>query len=193
MNYLAHLYLSCDNEDLLIGNFIADSISNKDLPNYSDAIQEGIRIHRLIDSYTDSHVQVKRGTKRLHAHHHKYAPVVVDILYDHILARNWARYSGQTLPEFAKYVYEILERRFDDMPSKMQKRLPKMIEANWLLSYGELDGLRFTFKKMDERTSFPSNFVSAVEHVQEDYSLFEEEFNAFFPEVISYVKANCKC
>jgi len=193
MNFLAHLFLSCDNEELLIGNFIADFIKIKEVADYSPEIQKGIDLHRQIDTYTDQHPMVKQGVHRLRPHHRKYAPVVLDILYDYILVNNWSRYSGQSINGFAKDMYEILEKRMDELPAKLRKRLPGMIEANWLEAYGTKDGLIFTFQKMDERTSFPSNFVDAFDHMQADYKDFENEFNLFFPELIQYVDSNCKC
>ena len=193
MNYLAHLFLSCDNEDLLIGNLIADSISNKDLAAYSPEIQEGILLHRQIDSYTDQHPLVRQGARRLSVHHRKYAPVVIDVLYDHLLANNWARYSGSTLKTFSQEIYDILLRRMAEMPPKLQRNLPGMIRHDWLGSYASLEGLRFTLSKVDERARFPSNFASAVEHLQEDYELYEKEFNQFFPEAIAFVDQHCKC
>ncbi|HFC00601.1 MAG TPA: DUF479 domain-containing protein, partial [Phaeodactylibacter sp.] len=116
MNYLAHLFLSFDDEDILIGNFIADFIQNKAVKNYSPAIQKGIYLHRQIDTFTDSHPMVKQGTHRLQAAHHKYAPVIVDIFYDYILANNWERYSDESLDDFCKKTYRILEKRINDLP-----------------------------------------------------------------------------
>ncbi len=193
MNYLAHLYLSCDNEDLLIGNFIADSISNKQVNDYSPEIQAGIKLHRQIDSYTDQHPIVRQGTHRLQPHHRKYSPVVIDVLYDHLLANNWKRYSGTSLADFAQDTYRIFNKRMEEMPAKMKKRLPKMIAHDWLMSYQSLEGLQFTLEKMDERTRFPSNFVNAVEHLKADYEAFNNEFNTFFPEVIAFVEDHCAC
>jgi len=193
MNFLAHLFLSCDNEELLIGNFIADFIKQKEVADYSPAIQKGIDLHRQIDTYTDQHPLVLQGVHRLRPFHHKYAPVVIDILFDYLLANNWSRYSGQSLDDFAHYIYDILNDRMKDLPLKLQKRLPEMIEANWLQAYGTDEGILFTFKKMDERTSFPSDFKSALKHLKLDYEAYETEFNLFFPDLIQYVDSNCKC
>jgi len=102
MNFLAHLYLSCDNEDLMIGNFIADFIRNKEVKDYSPEIQKGIFLHRQIDTYTDLHPMVKKGTHRLQKYHRKYSPVIVDVFYDYLLANNWERYSGKAWMIFAK-------------------------------------------------------------------------------------------
>ncbi len=191
MNFLAHLFLSCENEDLIVGNIIADFIRNKEVKNYSEAVQQGIGLHRLIDSYTDNHPIVRQGTKRLHPNHHKYAPVVIDIFYDHLLAHNWERYSDKTLEVFAKEVYDVLTKRMYDMPEKLQKRLPAMIQHNWLLGYKSKEGLNFVFEKMEERSSFASKFGEAVYDLEQDFELYNEEFNAFFPDIIREVKSYC--
>jgi len=193
MNYLAHIFLSCDNEDLLIGNFIADSITMKELTNVPDEIYAGIELHRKIDTYTDKHAVVRKATKRLRKHHKKYSPVVIDVLYDHLLANNWERYSDLSLPDYAQEVYKVFARRKDDLPAGLQLRLPRMIENDWLNNYKTVEGLQFTLNRMDERTSFPSNFGGAIDHLHEDYDLFTEEFNAFFPDIIAYVNSHCDC
>ena len=189
MNFLAHLFLSFENEDHVIGNFIADSIRNSEVKNYPVEIQKGIMLHRKIDSYTDNHPSVKKGTLRLQPHHHKYAPVVIDILYDYILANNWERYSKESLEVFANNTYTILTKRINEIPERLKKYVPGMIKGNWLQSYKTIKGLLFTLQKMDERASFPSKFTEAVGHLQQDYDLFEGEFNVFFPELISYIKS----
>ena len=115
MNYLAHIYLSCNNEDLLMGNFIADSISINEVASLPKEVQAGVTLHREIDFYTDTHAIVRKGTKRLRPHHRKYSPVVIDVLYDHLLANNWERYSGSSLPDFAQGVYKVFSRRMAEI------------------------------------------------------------------------------
>ena len=193
MNFLAHFYLSCENEDLLIGNFIADFIKNKQVKNYSAGIQKGIVIHRLIDSYTDVHPIVKKGTKRLQKNHSKYSPVIVDIFYDYLLANNWEKYSNESLDDFCKNVYSILERRIEDLPKNLRKRIPTMIEHQWLQAYKTEEGIRYTFKRLRERLSKPELLNNVVDHLLEHQDAFEEEFNVFFPDVIEYVREKCFC
>ena len=187
MNFLAHLYLSKNDDDLLIGNLIADFIRNKEVANYTSAIQKGIYLHRQIDMFTDNHKTVRKGTHRLQPRHHKYSPVVIDIFYDYFLANNWDKYHEKSLQDFADGAYKVLEKNFDLMPKKLKKSLPKMIEHNWLLGYKSLEGMRFTFEKMSERTQFPDCFSHAVDDMQEDLQKYDQEFNEFFPDVISFV------
>lgn len=193
MNFLAHLYLSCGNEDLLLGNFIADFLRNKDVEHYSLEVQKGIQLHREIDSYTDRHPMVRKGTHRLQPHHHKYSPVVIDILYDYLLCQNWNRYSSQSLSNFAQEMYTILLSRIREMPPKLQKQLPGMINANWLVKYSQEEGIRYTFERMNKRTKFPSKFELAFDHLLIDYEDYNSEFNHFFPEVIAHVDQFCAC
>ena len=193
MNFLAHLFLSCDEEDLLIGNFIADFIRNNEVATYPQSIQDGIRLHREIDTFTDSHPLVRQSVKRLQPFHHKYAPVVIDIMFDHPLANNWERYSSQSLGIFANGVYGVLNNRMEELPLKLRQRLPGMIQANWLEAYGSNQGILFTLKKMDERTSFPSNFSNALTHLNLDYDAYNSEFQQFFPDLIEFVDNSCKC
>lgn len=188
MNFLAHLFLSFENDDLIIGNFIADFIKNKEVKNYTPAVQKGIILHRKIDSFTDNNPFVKKGISRLQPFHHKYAPVVIDILYDYLLANNWSRYTNQSLGAFAQRIYITLKERIDDMPPKLKMKVPKMINGNWLESYKTKEGLLFTLQKMDKRAAFPSNFTKAIGHLEAQYNHFDEEFNNFFPQLIRHLQ-----
>jgi len=188
MNFLAHLFLSHNQPELAIGNMIADFIKNKEVANYSPGIQKGIALHRMIDSYTDGHPLVRKGTKRLRPTQGKYAPVVLDILYDHLLAKNWVAYSEESLDDFADRHYRLLETHIDLMPKKLRKNLPGMIAGNWLVAYGWEKGIRYTLDRMDERTRFPSAFGVAYEALEEHYEAFDLEFNAFFVEILGETK-----
>lgn len=188
MNFLAHLYLSGENEELLIGNFVADFIRNREVATYSKGIQKGIQLHRKIDYYTDNHPIVRKGTHRLQANHRKYAPVVLDVLFDYLLANNWEKYSEEPIADYTQRVYRILAKNRAILPAKIGNRLPEMIADNWLVKYGWDDGLNYVFERMKKRVSKPELLNNAVASLKADYDLFEEEFNAFFPEVIEYVK-----
>ncbi len=198
MNFLAHIFLSCNDEELMLGNFLADFLKNKDVEKLAPGIQKGVFLHRKIDSFTDEHPVVKKGTQRLREVHGKYAPVVLDVLYDYILANNWERYSKKSLKEFTTEVYKTLKDKISIMPPNLQKRLPLMIADDWLVKYGMKDGLQYTFDRMKKRTSRPELLENAVESLMDNYEELENGFNEFFPEVINYVieenkKAQVNC
>lgn len=193
MNFLAHLFLSCNDDDLTLGNFLADFIRNKEVSNYSEGVQKGIALHRKIDTYTDNHPLVRKGTKRLQPFHHKYAPVVLDVLYDYVLANNWQKYSDEPLQQFTGRIYEILMNKIGIMPLTLKTKLPLMVADDWLLQYGKEKGLKKTFDRMKKRTSFPAYIDGAVDNFLKDYQLYEQEFNEFFPQAIDYVRKESEC
>jgi acyl carrier protein phosphodiesterase len=156
MNFLAHIYLSGNNDLVTIGNFMADGIHGKKYLDFPKDIQTGILLHRQIDTFTDAHKTFRESTKRLHKNYGHYSGVIVDILYDHFLAKNWTHYSDTTLDVFVDNFYDSLQVHFKILPSRIQKMMPYMISDNWLLE------------------------------LQEFYNEFEDEFTRFFDELITF-------
>lgn len=190
MNFLAHIYLSGDNDLMKIGNFMADGIHGKHFDNFPMEIQKGIILHRSIDTFTDAHPIFRQSTKRLHANYHHYSGIIVDIFYDHFLAKNWSNYSDERLEDYSERFYQSLRANCNDLTLKTQKMMPYMIEYNWLLSYQTIEGIESVLAKMDNRMKYDSNMRFSVAELRIFYSEFEAEFTAFFKELI--VHSNLK-
>ena len=188
MNYLAHLYLSGDNEHLMLGNFIADHIKGNKTQRFSQDIKKGIELHRKIDYYTDHHPESIKTRDRLHERHHKYAGVVADIYYDHFLAVHWRKYSKINLSNYVSYCYGILLRNYSILPSKTKRVLPFIIMQNWLTNYRSFDGLNRTFELMSRRVKYKSEIQDAVADLKKDYKKYNREFLNFFPDIQEFVK-----
>ena len=188
MNYLAHIYLSGNNEMVTIGNFIADSIKGKQYLDYPKEVQKGILLHREIDTFTDAHPIVRQSSKRLHAKYSHYSGVIVDILYDHFLAKNWSDYSDIPLEEFTDHFYQIMEKNFDWLPANTQRMLPFMKTENWLLSYAKIEGIQNVLNGMNRRTNNKSGMHQATNELRQFYFDFESEFTHFFAELINFSK-----
>lgn len=189
MNFLAHIYLSGDNDLIKIGNFMADGIRGKEYENYPDAIQKGILLHRAIDTYTDSHDVFRQSTKRLHEKYHHYAGVIVDVFYDHFLAKNWAKYSDEKLDDFVQRFYDALETHYQLLSEKTKNMLPYMTEQNWLVSYATVPGISKILAQMDNRTKNQSKMKYSPEELEAYYSEFESEFTIFFEDLRAHVAA----
>ena len=183
MNFLAHIFLSNNNDSITIGNFIADGIRGKHYKKYPIDIQKGILLHRQIDTFTDAHPTVRKSTKRLHENYSHYSGVIVDILYDHFLAKNWTQYSNIPLPEYIESFYGLLEDNFETLPVRIQKMMPHMIADNWLLSYAKIEGIQNVLNGMNRRTQNKSGMHTATLELKEFYTEFEEEFTSFFEEL----------
>jgi len=192
MNFLAHIYLSGDNRDITIGNFIADGIRGNDYKKFPKDIQTGILLHRHIDTFTDTHKIVRQSTKRLHKNYSHYSGVIVDILYDHFLAKNWKTYSDIPLATYVDDFYSLLEDNFDVLPLRVQKMMPYMIANNWLLSYASIEGISKVLEGMNRRTQNRSKMNLAVNELEEFYEEFEAEFTLFFKELIEFAKDKLK-
>ncbi|HRG58031.1 MAG TPA: ACP phosphodiesterase [Bacteroidia bacterium] len=180
MNFLAHLYLSKHAEELMIGNFIADAVKGKNFEAFSPGVIQGIKMHREIDAFTDTHHITKISAARLMPRYRKYAGVLVDVFYDHFLAANWSKYHHQPLPNFVDGVYDLMQKNFNILPAKSQYLLPYMIKHNWLLNYAKVEGIQRTLSGMANRTKFVSNMQFATEELEIHYQEFEQEFKLFF-------------
>lgn len=186
MNFLAHLYLSKSNENIIIGNFIADAVKGKKYNNYPKEIKAGILLHREIDNYTDNHPIVRKSKRRLNERYRHYNGVIIDILYDHFLAKNWKKYSEIPLNVYAKNIYSFLEKNNEVLPLRAQNMLPYMVEFNWLVSYASIDGIARVLTGMNKRTKGISQMDLAVEDLQLHYKEFEEDFTTFFIDLIEF-------
>ena len=183
MNYLAHVYLSGSNDLVKIGNFMADSVKGSQYLNYGKELQIGILLHRHIDSYTDAHPIYRQSKHRLHEKYGHYSGVIMDILYDHFLAKNWEKYSSISLPDFARDFYKILENNLDLLPEKTTKIVPYLVTQNWFESYSSVTGIEKILLQMDYKTQHRVAMHEAVVELKNYYQEFENEFTLFFEEL----------
>ena len=188
MNFLAHIYLSGDNDLIKIGNFMADGIRGKHFENYPLEIQKGIILHRAIDTFTDAHPVFRQSTKRLHENYHHYAGVIVDVFYDHFLAKNWNTYSDEKLEDFVSRFYQSLQDNHIILSERTKGMMPYMIEHNWLVSYRTVEGINRILTQMDHRTKNESKMRFATNELSEFYIEFEKEFTEFFKELNAFAK-----
>jgi acyl carrier protein phosphodiesterase len=188
MNFLAHIHLSGDNEWIKIGNFMADGVRGKQYENFPMDIQKGILLHRAIDTFTDAHPVFRQSTKKLHSRYHHYAGVIVDMYYDHFLAKNWSAYSEETLESYSDRFYQSLLDNTEVLTTKTQHLLPYMIQHNWLVNYQSINGLERILSQMDQRTKNQSLMRFATEELVANYVEFESDFTLFYKEVQLFSK-----
>jgi len=186
MNYLAHIYLSGESDLITIGNFIADGIKGKDYRTYPIDIQIGILLHRHIDTFTDAHKTVRKSTKRLHKKYSHYSGIIVDMLYDHFLAKNWSNYSRIDLSLYTENFYASLETHYNILPNRIQKMIPYMLADNWLVSYASKEGIGRALEGMNRRTKNRVHMDEAINELDQFYEAFENEFTLFFEELMAF-------
>ncbi len=188
MNYLAHLYLSGNSEELTVGNFIGDYVKGKKYMNYPEEIGKGILLHRQIDLFTDNHQKTREAKKWFRNEFGLYSGIIIDFLFDHFLAKNWSDYSEISLRTFAKRMHAILLTNFIVLPSRVQVFLPFLIQNKRLESYASIDGIIQSLKIMGNHTSLPAKSDKAKIILEENYLELEENFREFMTEMMEFIQ-----
>ena len=189
MNFLSHLYLSGNSEGLIVGNFIADAVKGSAFNNFPEEIQKGILLHRKIDTFTDAHPIVELSKQRLRNKYKKYSSVIVDIYYDHFLAVNWHKYSSENFDLYIQNIYTLINKNKEYLPPKSAMFTRYMLEHNILSAYAKLEGIELVLQGMSRRATFESNMEKSIDDLKEYYTLFENEFKLFFPELQQFVNS----
>ncbi len=188
MNFLAHLHLSGNNDDVKIGNFIGDAVKGKSYQKFTPDIQKGILLHRKIDYFTDQHAITKDLSRLFNKKYSKYSGIVVDIMYDYFLANNWANYSNLQLEQFISDSYTLLMINFRVLPIRIKKFLPFLIGKNRLLSYRNIGGIESVLTVMAKYTTLPNAPKFAIEVLQNNQQYFQENFILFYDEIYQFAK-----
>ncbi|GAB3814219.1 acyl carrier protein phosphodiesterase [Pontibacter rugosus] len=171
----------------MIGNFIADAVKGKQAELYPERVAKGIRLHRLIDTYTDTHPVVAETKARLRPKYKKFAPVVSDMYFDHFLAAHFQTYTGFLLPEFVMNAYALIQKHHALLPLRMQHMFSYMQRQNWLESYAQVQGIGQALEGISRRATFASGMETAAAELVENYKLYFQDFDVFFPQLVQYV------
>lgn len=188
MNFLAHIFLSGNNEDIKIGNFIGDYVKGSAFHIYPDKIKEGILLHRFIDTFTDKNKYTLEAKAPFSPKYRKYSGIVIDIIYDHFLAANWSNYSKIPFQNFVNDFHDLLQRNREMLPTEVQELIPKLIANNRLYSYKDIEGIRSVLSTMAKYTSLPDYADFAINVLNENYDSLKENFILFFSDIKYYVQ-----
>jgi acyl carrier protein phosphodiesterase len=173
----------------MLGNFIGDFVKGRNLADqFEPEIARGIELHRAIDAFTDNHEQVTRSKNRLRPKYRHYSGVIVDIFYDHFLARQWDDYHNEFLPDYAEQVYRLIEQHESILPREVTFMMPYMTKGNWLVNYARIEGIQRALAGMARRTPYASRMDEAVEDLKLGYADFKSEFDRFFPDLGIFCK-----
>jgi len=188
MNYLAHIYLSGESDEIKVGNFIGDFVKGNKYLEYPEKVAAGIRLHRSIDSFTDQHVVVREFIQLLKPGYGRYAGIVADVFMDHFLASNWHHYSAYTLRQFSKHAHAVFLSNFGLLPFRVKQFLPFLIQHKRFESYARRENMFHVLEIMSRRTSLPANSEWAMEILHQEYDQFELLFRSFFADITDYVE-----
>ena len=188
MNYLAHLFLAEDRPESILGNLLGDFAQGAAKEQYSTAIQQGIELHRKVDIYTDTHRIVREAKRSISSERKRYAGILIDVFYDHFLAKHWMKYSSIPLQYFTQKVYTLLLQQQNVLPDTLRQILPTMIQQDWLTSYQQISGVEAAIARIARRLKRSESLVNSIEELKAHYQEFELGFEIFFPELVSSVE-----
>lgn len=182
MNYLAHLHLGGPGREQLLGSLYGDFVKGPLQGVYDPQIEAAIALHRRIDMYTDRHPLVDIALSRFSTVRRRYAGIVLDVFFDHCLARDWASYSEAPLLDFTSRVYQIL-RTEPQLPGRLAHIAPHMAADDWLGSYQAFEVLEQVLRGISRRLSRPQELAAAMPELIRLYEPLSEDFRLFYPQL----------
>jgi acyl carrier protein phosphodiesterase len=189
MNFLAHAYLSFNQKEIMVGNMISDFVKGKEQYTYKEEIQKGIRLHRLIDSYTDTHPLIKEAKDVFRSVYRLYSGPIVDIVLDHYMANDPDFFDDRSLKEFTQSVYCTLEQFSSHLPLRFVHVLPYMKEEDWLWNYRLKEGIERSIKGMVRRSAFLQDSAPAIQFMHEHDLYLKKLSEQFLQDVKKFAKA----
>jgi acyl carrier protein phosphodiesterase len=189
MNYLAHIYLARHSDEAMLGALLGDFVKPHSGSLFSSAIETEIVTHRKVDAFTDSHPIVLHAKQLFDGPSRRYAGILLDVFYDHLLARGWARYSAEPLQDFIQHFYGALARHAGVLPANLARAAPYMIEQDWLGSYLDYAGVEIAIRRISTRLSKNGHLLrDGLADLQAHHAQLASGFDAFFPELITFVE-----
>ena len=186
MNYLAHAYLSFDDDEILVGNLISDFVKGKNKFNYPERIQKGIVLHRAIDTFTDEHQATKLAKNVFRPSYRLYSGAFIDVVYDHFLAIDTNEFSEESLEVFSEHVYHTIDKYQKHLPERFARMFPYMKLQNWLFNYRTLTGTELSFGGVVRRARYLDESKTAAIVFEENYKALQACYRSFFPDLKSF-------
>jgi acyl carrier protein phosphodiesterase len=192
MNWLAHILLSETNIENRLGNLLGDLVKGKDLDGLNCNLRQGVSRHYTIDKFTDNHSIVKISKKRIDKEYGKFAGILIDVFYDHLLAKNWSMYSDITFADFTTEIYESFQNYSGEIPQSARQIIGYMVDDDWLTSYQHLSGVENALDRIDYRIRARMGdrikLVDAMPILERESIDLERDFHSFFPELQQHVQ-----
>lgn len=192
VNYLAHVFLSHETPDAIVGAMLGDFVKGRVIDGWSDDVRAAIVLHRAIDRFTDRHPLTLASRVLVSEERRRFAGILVDVFYDHFLARHWPRFHPLPLARFTQTIYDALLPRRSDFPERLQRILPWMVRDDWLASYADIASIDAALHGLARRfryTERAEGLASGVSELEKNYAALERNFLAFVPLVQEFTES----
>lgn len=188
MNFLAHALLAGDAPALIVGGVVGDWIKGPLPGALPNDLAKGVALHRAIDSFSESHPAFRRSRSRVSLGRRRYAGVLVDVFYDHLLARNWAAISDRPLDEYCEAVYRLIKDRLHELPTSSHTALALMANEDWLTSYAKIEGIADVLARMSRRARQPNPLANGELEFLADVDGFSSDFHSWLDDTSEFCR-----
>jgi acyl carrier protein phosphodiesterase len=190
MNYLAHALLANKSAATLVGGLMGDFVKGRISPELPGEIRHGILEHRSIDRFTDTHVSVLASKRLVSPLRRRFAGIMVDVFFDHFLARHWERFADYPLQDFTAHVYGTLYRHWHLLPDRLQQVLTAMASEDWLASYRDINAIHASINGISlHRLRRQNSLHHGAVELERNYTEFEAHFHVFFPDLVGFARS----
>ncbi|WP_221392253.1 ACP phosphodiesterase [Dyadobacter sp. NIV53] len=187
MNFLAHLLLSGDKSAVIMGNYVGDFVkgrlTDEKTVNWNQEYVAGLKLHRHIDMFTDSHPVVREAKNKVAEVHGRIAGIIVDIYFDYFLAKYFNHFCSESLLAYSDRMYTVIQKNEYLIPEAMIPMSRSMIRQDWLNSYATFEGIDLTFNRMSRRADFLVSIKDAGLELRKNEEFYFQKFRTFFPEL----------
>lgn len=194
MNYLAHLHIAAHTKTSFSGNFLGDFVKGDPSTQFPIEIAEGIRLHRYVDSFTDKHPRVLAAKRLFPISLRRYAPIALDMFWDHCLARYWSQFYSSSLSDFCQFVeLEIAQETLSDaiiLPPRFQRVCTWVWQDKWLESYQKIDNISYALQRMATRSERMAPLAETAAVLIEHYEVLSGVFLALYPDILKASKSH---
>ncbi len=185
MNFLAHLHIADHCQSSLLGNLLGDFVKGDPSKAYSAKVSQGIKLHRFVDSYTDNHIIIKHCKQRFDSSLKRFAPIAMDMFWDHCLAKHWQDYHPQSLKEFVDRAETDITSEKEVLPERFIAMTAHMWRGRWLESYSDLANIKYALERMSQRSMRMTPLADCGLQLEQNYHEFSGFFAELYPEVLA--------
>ena len=172
----------------VMGDFVKGPINDEVRQRYGGAVTQAITLHRRIDSFTDAHPVVRESRNRISPERRRFAGIMIDLFYDHFLAKYWEEFHHRPLGEFTGEFYGILRGRQRELPERFKRVATFMVDLDWLGSYAHIESIDTALNRMSQRLRRDNTLPNSAEELVAHYAELELDFRRFFPEVLEFAR-----
>ena len=172
----------------MLGSLLGDFVKGPLGTHYGEDITRAIALHRKIDSFTDTHPVVLQSKSRISAGRRRYAGIMIDMFYDHFLAKYWHEFHAEPIREFTARIYDMLHARHAMLPDRLQTMAPRMAQSDWLASYAEVESIHAALDRMGRRLKRENRLLDSADELREHYAELESDFRVFMPQALQFAK-----